>query len=100
MTSRWFRNSFIYLLILVAIMAIVFTVLTPRQDTKAIPISTVVEMAKRGELESLEVREDAIIVTTKSNQTFTSRKESGTSLQELLDKAGVPTGEGGGKLLG
>ncbi len=54
MYGRWLRNSFIYLLILVAIVAIVFTVFQSGGDSsKTEP--TVYRQIQAGEVENIEV---------------------------------------------
>ena len=46
-------------------------------------------MAARGDLESIEVKGDSLIVLTTSQETFTSRKEEGASIVEILERAGI-----------
>ena len=88
------RNSLIYLLILVAVIAVFFTLFSnPLGGSRDIPISQVVSMAARGNLESIEVRGDRLTVTTTGQETLTSRKESGASMVEILERAGVKPGD-------
>ena len=89
MSSRWMRNSFIYLLIAVAVIAIFFTLFSDVGGTKEIPISEVVAMAKFGEIESIDVRGDKLSIATKSQETFTSRIEDGASIFTMLSDAGM-----------
>ncbi|HEX5939562.1 MAG TPA: ATP-dependent metallopeptidase FtsH/Yme1/Tma family protein, partial [Dehalococcoidia bacterium] len=89
MSGRWFRNSFIYLLILVAVIAIVFSLFgqgggDPKQD-----FSQVVEDAQAGKVQQIEVDGDSLTVTLNDEQTYESRKEDGQSLYETLQQAGV-----------
>jgi cell division protease FtsH len=89
MSGRWFRNSFIYLLILVAVIAIVFSLFgqgdgDPKQD-----FSQVVEDARAGKIQEIEVDGNSLNVTLKDDQTYESRKEDGQSLYETLQQAGV-----------
>ena len=64
MNFRWMRNSFIYLLIIVAVIAILFTLLSePLGGTNEVPISQVVSMAARGQLDLIEVRGDDLDIT-------------------------------------
>ncbi len=84
------RNSFIYLLIVVAIVAIFFTLFSdPLGGSREIPISEVVRMAGSGELESIEVSGDRLTVTSSNGETMTSRKEEGSSVVELLESANI-----------
>ena len=66
-----------------------------------VSINEVISMASRGQVESIEVRGDSLTVTTISGETFESRKESGSSVVEMLreapvDLSGVNVKESGG----
>ncbi len=90
MNPRWMRNSFIYLLIIVAVIAIFFTLFSePFGGSREIPISQVIAMAARGELASIEVSGDKLTITTTSQESFSSRKEEGSSIVEVLERAGI-----------
>ena len=81
MSSRWMRNSFIYLLIIVAVIAIFFTLFSePLGSSREIPISQVIDMVAGGSVESIEVKGDDLTVTSTNGETFTSRKEAGMSI--------------------
>ena len=84
------RNSFIYLLIVVAIIAIFFTLFSdPLGGSREVPISEVIRMAGSGELESIEVSGDRLTVVSNNGETLTSRKEEGSSIVELLESANI-----------
>ena len=84
------RNSFIYLLIVVAVIAIFFTLFSdPLGGSREIGISEVIRMAGSGELESIEVSGDNLTVVSSNGETFTSRKEEGSSVVELLESANI-----------
>ncbi len=90
MNSRWMRNSFIYLLIIVAVVAIFFTLFSePLGGSREIPISEVITMAARGDIDTIEVNGNNLTVITTGSETFTSRKEEGSSVVEILERAGV-----------
>jgi cell division protease FtsH len=90
MNSRWMRSSFIYLLIIVAVIAIFFTLFSePLGGSREIPINEVVSLAVSGDLDLIEIDDDKLIVTAIDGETFTSRKEEGASIMELLSSAGV-----------
>ena len=55
MSSRWLRNSFIYLLILVAVIAIVVSFFRGGSDTKSKTFGDVIAAGRNGELKSIEV---------------------------------------------
>ena len=84
------RKTFIYLLIIVAIAAIGFTLFSGSAgSSEDVSLNEVVSMAARGGVETLEVRGDSITVTTRSGETLSSRKESGSSIVEILQRADI-----------
>ena len=89
MNSRWMRNSFVYLLIVVAVLAIFFTLYSDVGDSREIPINEVVTMAYHGEIDTIEVRGDHLTIVTNRGETYTSRMEEGVSLQTALNEAGI-----------
>ena len=90
MNARWMRNSIIYLLIAVAVIAIFFTLFAdPLGGSREVSISEVITLAAAGQLETIEVRGDKLTVITRSQETLTSRKEAGASVVETLQRSGV-----------
>ena len=89
MNSRWMRNSFIYLLIVVAVIAIFFTLFSDVTGSVEIPISEVISMAEQGVVETIEVRGDKLTVITNRGESFGSRLEEELSVLETLTLAGV-----------
>jgi cell division protease FtsH len=89
MNSRWMRNGFIYLLIVVAVIAILFTLFSDVSGSREVPIDEVISMAKRGQLETIEVHGDGLTVITTRQETLTSRKEPGSSVVEMLQNSGI-----------
>ena len=90
MNSRWMRNSFIYLLVIVAIIAIFFTLFSePLGGSREIPINQVISLAARNDIQTIEVRGEKLTIVTTNAETFTSRKEEGSSIVEVLERAGI-----------
>ena len=89
MNSRWMRNGFIYLLIVVAVIAILFTLFSDVSGSREIPIDEVISMAKRGLIETIEVHGDGLTVISTRQETLTSRKEPGSSVVEMLQNSGI-----------
>ena len=90
MDGRAMRKTLIYLLIIVAVTAIVFTLFQNAVDgTDEISINRVVAMAARGDIDVIEVKGDSLTITTVADETFTSRKEAGSSVVEILQRANV-----------
>ena len=85
MSPRLMRNSFIYLLITVAVLAIFFTLFSDALGgPQEIPISEVISRSVRGDIERIEVRGDRLAVFTTSGDSYSSRKEAGASMHEML----------------
>ena len=89
MNTKWLRNGFIYLLIVVAVIAIFYTLFPSVGGSDERPISEVIAMAKQRQIDTIEIRGDKLTAVTTRGDTYTSRKEGGASLLELLKDAGV-----------
>ena len=90
MSSRWMRNSFIYLLIIVAVIAIFFTLFSePLGGSREIPISQVIDMVAASSVDTIEVKGDKLTIITTSGETFISRKEDGASIVDMLQNANI-----------
>ena len=62
MSPRSMRNSLIYLLIVVAVIAIFFTLFSePLGGSREIPISDVITMAASDQLETIDVNRDELL---------------------------------------
>ena len=95
MNIRWMRNSFIYLLIAVALIAIVFTLFSePLGGSREVPVSQVISMSASGDVDVIEIDGDKLTILTNSGETLVSRKEAGASLVEQLNDSGVDTVNG------
>jgi cell division protease FtsH len=93
MGSRWMRNSFVYLMILVAVIAIVVVFMRGGDDSKeSADLSTVISEAKAGSIDKIVVKNNSLEVTRKDGSEYKSRKEEGSSIYELLTTAGVADG--------
>jgi cell division protease FtsH len=94
MSNRWMRNSLVYLVIIVAVITIFFMFVDqPTSGSQEIGINEVVELAKTSSGSSkleIEVKGDSLTVTD-GLTTFTSMKEEGSSIAELLSAAEVPS---------
>ena len=92
--NRWLKNSFVYLIILVAALALFFNYFNNQQnapDEKA--ITEVIALAKAGDVATIEAQSgnNDIYVTLKDNakQKYRSRLEADDSITSLLIQAGV-----------
>ena len=91
MSPKLLRNSFIYVIIAVAAIAMFFTFFQPSYGSNDIPISEVVELARTEQLQTIEIKGDDLTIITRSGTTFKSRKEEGSSLVETLERANINT---------
>ena len=89
MSSRLLRNGFIYFLIAVAVIAIFFSVFSDSGSSQEIPINEVVSMAQSGAIDRIDVAGDTLTVETTRGDVFTSRKEQGTTVVDILNKYDV-----------
>ncbi len=84
------RRTLIYLLITVAIVAIVVNLLSGAVGgDQEIGLNDVVAMTARGNIDTIEVEGDSLTILTTSGETLISRKESGSSIVEILQRGGV-----------
>ena len=94
MGGRWLRNSFIYLLILVAIVAIVFTLFGQGgSSTIDQPLTEFIAQAREGNVESVEVNGEELkykLIDT-PDQTFKSKMERGDTVRQVLRDEEIPT---------
>ena len=93
MNSINFRSGIVYVLIIVALGAFLYTSIVRRSttQTETIPIAEVAKMVRDGDVERIAIKDDRITVTTSTNANFQSRKELDTGLVETLRNLGVTT---------
>jgi len=85
MGSRWMRNSFVYLMILVAVIAIVVIFFRPgAEESDKKDLSNVINDAKAQNIAKVEVNGNTLNVTLKDNTEYTARKEDNSSFVEIL----------------
>jgi cell division protease FtsH len=95
--SKWLGNLFIWLIIGVALIAILFTLFSPGGNSTQTDLTTVINMAQAGEITSIEVDGDTLVVTPRSDPSsrLTATKEPGTSVFAILEAAGINPAEKG-----
>ena len=98
MRSRGMRNSFVYLLILVAVVLVVVMLFRPSGEGALRDISFVIDEAQAGNVERIEVEGDNLTVFLKDGSVspITSRKESSSSIEQILRENSIPIGGDGG----
>ena len=94
--SRWMRNSFVYLLVIVAVAAIFFTVIgNGMAGTEERPLTSILGMAKQGEIDEILVQKQNLTVFRNGQKMFTSEMGEGTDIMDILANGGIDTGPGG-----
>ncbi len=98
MSGRWLRNSFIYLLILVGVIAIVFTLFgtggESKEEVDLAVFVTDVEVKGKDAFESVEVDGNNITYKLKDSETtFKTKMEKNDTVRQVLDAAGIPVEE-------
>jgi len=86
------QTNFVYLLILIAIVAMVFMNINRESDQKVMNINEVATEIKKGNVARIVQDEDTLNITLANDEQRISTKESGTSLIDQLIAYGV-TGE-------
>ncbi len=83
------RNIFVYVLILLAIVAILWSVRSQTQQSKPLTLSELAQALKRGEVEKISVSGDDITVTRRDGSIAVARKEPTSTATEQLVALGV-----------
>ena len=93
MGGRWLRNSFIYLLILVAIVVIVFTLFNKGGSSdQETTLTEFIREAQNEKVERVEVRGRNLkyyLTDDANEQTFKTKMESGDTVRQVLQDAGI-----------
>jgi cell division protease FtsH len=91
MNSKRVRNGLIYVLLVIALGAFLYTTLDNRgrgvDDTRS--IGALANLVRQGEVRQIEVQGDEIVATLTGTRQIASRKESGVGLVETLQNLGV-----------
>ena len=91
MNSGLFKNSIVYLLILLAVAALIFSIFSNPRDRDELDLTTVAEQIKVGEVKEISVRDDDLTIEyNKSNLPVAhSRKETNISIFSTFEELGV-----------
>ena len=83
------KNIIIFLLFILAIGVIFSSYDLQDEKPESLSTSEVVEMIEAGEVSSIEVKEDTLVIFGTNEEEFTSKKEAGEPLSDLLTNYGV-----------
>jgi len=88
--TKWLRNSFVYLIILVAVISLFVTVFPSSEREPAfVPVSEVVTAVEQGKVRLISVTEDKLQVEFTDRPKAMSRKERTADIYQILSDGGV-----------
>ncbi len=89
MDTKWLRNSFVYLIILVAVIALFITMFPPSErEPVSVPISDVVTAVQQGKVRSISVTEDKLTVDFSDRPKAVALKEHNANIYQVLQDGG------------
>jgi len=88
-SSRWFKNGLVYLLIIIAVGALFFNVFYSPEGLTTVPLNEVAQEAKKGNIEEIVVSGDELTVTLASGEKVRSHKDRTSDITEVLRNLGV-----------
>jgi cell division protease FtsH len=91
--SRWLKNSFVYLIIIVAALALFFQYFGQTGgDSEEVGISQIIADARAGKITEINTRsgDDKVVAMYEDGQTVNSRLETNDSVMSLFADYGVP----------
>lgn len=90
MRSGFVKNSFVYLLIVAAVAALVLSVFSNQAPQEQLDISDLATQIKNGQVDAITIQEDGTLIIEYINQTEDrSRKEPGVSFFDTMGSLGV-----------
>ena len=95
--NRWLRNSFVYIMIIIGVIVIFYTLLPSFGGKAEEPFSTVIAQAQNNQISKIDVDGDKLTVYPRPTgagelEPYQSRKEKGAVLTELLVNSGAQVG--------
>jgi cell division protease FtsH len=91
--TKWLKNSFIYLLIIVALIALFLSFFPTggNKQTSQMSLSEVIQLAKQGDIKRITVQGDTLIVQrTDTNVEAHVQTDPNTNLYQIFNATGVP----------
>jgi len=88
-SSRWFKNGLVYLLIIVAVGALFFNVFYSPEGLSTVPLNEVAQEAKKGNIREIVVSDEELTVTLASGEKVRSHKGRTSDVIEVLRNLGV-----------
>ncbi len=91
--SSRLRNGFVYLLILLAIAAILYSYRSQTERPDEVTISEVAAFAQKGEVERIKVSGDRLMVELRNKRAVVTQKDPASPAPDQLEALGVPKEE-------
>jgi len=88
-SSRWFKNGLVYLLIIVALGALFFNVFSSPEGLTTVPLNEVAQEAKKGDVREIVVSGDELTITLASGEKVRSYKDRASDITEVFRNLGV-----------
>src|SRR5207237_3976766 len=91
MDTKWLRNSLVYLIILVAVIALFITVSSGASEKEgtAVPMNEVAAGVREGTIRKITVTEDKLSFEKTDGKRYTARKEHNATVSQVLKDYGV-----------
>ena len=83
MRINWRRSVLVYLVIIIAAVALFSYVLPGSQKPEEIPLSEAITMSQNGEIDEILVKGDALNITAKNGTKYTTFKEASASIYDI-----------------
>lgn len=90
MNSRWFRNGFVWILIIVAAVAVLYNVFGGEDDAPSVSIQQVANEAANQNVTSITVRGNELAVERRQGGPIVARKDPNSTAVATLRQLGVP----------
>jgi cell division protease FtsH len=93
MDTKWLKNSFIYLLIIVALIALFLSFFPQNggKQTSQLSLSEVIQLAKQGQVKTITVEGDTLLVDRNdTNVQAQVQTDPNTNLYQIFQSTGVP----------
>lgn len=91
MDTKWLRNSLVYLIILVAVIALFITVSSGASEKEgtSVPMNEVAAGVREGTIRKITVTEDKLTFEKNDGKRYTARKEHNATVSQVLKDYGV-----------
>ncbi len=90
MGNRWMGNTFIYLIVFVAVIAVFFMLFSGNQTGTQADLTSILSRAENGEIAQITVDGDRIVATTRqTNQQLVASTQPDTNIFETLASVGI-----------